>query len=307
MAAALESDGKMPRRAVTPWRAFGLFWACAMALLVGTGAVVQWLGPVAVAAPAHAIAPHPPADAVPEAPAPWRAYAAGFDRAERGPRVAAVLAGIGLSAPEDAAAIGLAPTISLAMSPYAREPDAVLRQARAAGHEVLLGIPMEPQGFPLNDAGPLALLTGLAPAENADRLERLLSGSAGYAGLTNAIGSTSGERFRGTAGMRDVLMAAKARGLMFLDAVPGGTLPVVGGLPVRGVDVAIDGTGDPAEVVRRLARLTEIARARGAAVGVLAVPTPNAVLRLAEWSNSLARQGVVLVPVSAMMRVDGEK
>ena len=44
------------------------------------------------------------------------------------------------------------------------------RRARAAGHEVLLGLPMEPVDYPRQDPGPLTLLTSLEPKENVDRL-----------------------------------------------------------------------------------------------------------------------------------------
>ena len=78
--------------------------------------------------------------------------------------------------------------VTLAISPYAANPDQLLTAARAAEHEYLLSIPMEPQGFPLNDPGPQALMTTLPPEENRQRLDWALSRIAGYVGATGALG-----------------------------------------------------------------------------------------------------------------------
>lgn len=233
---------------------------------------------------------------------PAQAYAAGFDRADRSPRVALLLAGLGRSESDDTEALRLAPQITFALSPYAEAPDRFAAAARAAGHEVLLAIPMEPQGYPLNDPGPRALLTTQPPSVNSDRLRLALGQFAGYPGITNAMGGMLGERYSGTAAIIEVLREAATRGLFFLDARPGGQLPPMHGLTRRAVDVLVDEPPVSAEIVAALARLADLARARGNALGLGSQASPVALLRIAEWSNSLARQGLLLVPASAMMR-----
>ena len=127
-------------------------------------------------------------------------YAAGFDRSSRRPQVGVVLAGIGLIQAESDEAIRTLPHgITLAVSPYARDPSKLLAAARAAEHEYLLSIPMEPQGFPLNDPGRQALMTNLSSDQNRTRLEWMLSRFAGYVGAIGAEGSLRGERFAGAA------------------------------------------------------------------------------------------------------------
>ena len=90
-------------------------------------------------------------------------YAAGFDSSTRRPRVGLLLAGVGLNQAESEAAIRALPGgVTLAISPYAQNTAKLLGAARSAEHEYLLSIPMEPQGFPLNDPGKQALMTSLS-------------------------------------------------------------------------------------------------------------------------------------------------
>ena len=99
----------------------------------------------------------------PDGRMPMQVYAAAFDAADKRPRVAVLLAGIGMAEIDSEEAIRATPAaVSLAISPYAPRPGRLLEIARATGHETLISIPMEPLGYPLNDAGNHALLTGAA-------------------------------------------------------------------------------------------------------------------------------------------------
>ena len=120
-----------------------------------------------------------------------------------------VLAGIGLNQADSEAAIRTLPGgVTLAVSPYAQNTAKVLTAARAAEHEYLLSIPMEPQGFPLNDPGNQALMTSLSPEQNRSRLEWMLSRIAGYVGAVGAEGSMRGERFASLPEEIDPVLAA---------------------------------------------------------------------------------------------------
>ena len=56
----------------------------------------------------------------------------------------------------------VAAPISVAYGAYGRNLQDWVTKARAAGHEVLLQIPLEPQDYPTNDPGPHTLLTTLS-------------------------------------------------------------------------------------------------------------------------------------------------
>lgn len=235
--------------------------------------------------------------------APMLAYAAPFDTAAAGarPRVALLLSGIGMSETDSEEAIHRLPAaVSLAVSPYAFRPERLLADARATRHEVLLSIPMEPDGYPLDDAGNRALLTGNPPAVNDQRLEWALTRFAGYVGATGALSGMRGGRFAASPELiGPVLRELDRRGLIYVDPRP--AAPALEGAAGRQVDVLID---DPApvraEIDANLARLEQIAKERGAALGLIGVPRPVTLDRVAAWAAGLEQRGLVLAPVSAI-------
>ena len=233
---------------------------------------------------------------------PMRAYAAGAGPHDGRPRVAVIIGGIGLAETDSDEAIWQTPAaVDLAVSPYAAHLEGLLAAARARGHELLIAIPMEPQGYPLNDEGPQALLTGSPPAENARRLEWVLSRITGYAGATGASDGLRGERYAADpdllGGVEDEL---SARGLFYVDPRPGQAPPArVAGLSV---DLVLDEPAVRTEIDARLTKLEQMARDRGAALGLAGLPRPVTVDRLAAWTGQLASHGLALVPVSALVK-----
>lgn len=231
----------------------------------------------------------------------WRVYARRFDDADRRPRIAVLVVGLGVSEGATTTAIERLPgEISLAFSPYGLRLERQFAAARAAGHEVLIGLPMEPANFPLNDPGPQALLTGLPPPENASRLAWALSRAQGYVGVTNAASAVlRGERFTASAeAMRPVLETLRERGLLYIEARPGERAPSA--VPARAADVVIDERPARAEIEARLAELERIAQERGVALGVSG-PSPLSLDRLAVWAPQVGTRGLVLAPVSAVV------
>lgn len=236
---------------------------------------------------------------------PDQFYAAGFDRSTRRPRIGIVIAGIGLSRDDSSSAIRNLPSgVTLAVSPYATNLSGLLAEARLAKHEYLLSIPMEPEGFPANDPGPHALMTNLSSADNLDRLRWVLAHVQGYAGVTNALGGPlRGERFSGVRSqMNPVLAELGRRGLMYVDARPDGA----GGAPIepyvwsRDTDLVLDRPVD--DIDANLARLEEIAHDKGDSLGLVGAPSPVAVDHIAVWASGLMNRGLILAPVSALVR-----
>lgn len=320
------------------WRPLTLFWVVLLAGLGIAGGVLQWLGPPSrlvaslsepIAAVPHA-APAPGFPAVPgtiPAPSaalldsrpggpplpriaadgmmPARAYAAYFDRADAHPKVALLIASIGLSEADSLNAIRALPAaVSLAISPYAPQLEHLLDDARSGGHETLISTPMESNGFPQNDAGEQSLLTGLDWAQNQQRLDWALGRISGYVGATAIMGGLRGEHFADTAQMGLVLDALARRGLIYLDARPPIARPA-GPAQMRPgwrrADLVIDDSATPADIDARLAELADLARRTGSAVGVAGAPAPVTVDRIATWATSLPANGVSLVPISALV------
>ena len=233
---------------------------------------------------------------------PMRVYARPFDRQDPRPRVALILGGLGLRASLSEEAIRtLPPAVALAFTPYAPNPAPLIEAARDRGFETLLALPMEPTGFPMNDPGHRALLTGLSAGENAQRLDWLLARYPGHIGAVGALTSMRGERFAALAEpFAQMQLALSARGLLYFDVRPGAPNPErAWGLTV---DVVVDEPHTRGEMDQRLALLERLARERGGALGYLGEVTPVSLARLSEWFAGLDSRGVVLAPVSALIR-----
>ncbi|MDR3532589.1 MAG: divergent polysaccharide deacetylase family protein [Rhodopila sp.] len=234
---------------------------------------------------------------------PMGAYAAGFDPTSQRPRVGILIAGIGMSEADSLAAIKNLPGgVTLAISPYATNTDRLLAAARMTEHEYLLSIPMEPREYPANDPDDHhALMTSLSPAENLKRLRWTLSRVAGYVGITSALGPMRGERLAGVSDQFDAVLDEVAhRGLLFVDARTG--QPPLHRAWNRSADVMIDDDPIDAEALdQRLDALTRIARDKGTALGIVSIPRPVTLERIAAWTNTLAAKGLALAPVSALV------
>lgn len=324
-----------PRR--SGWRALGVFWGGVIVIVGGGGAILQFLGPppvpvlVVPAEPAVVKPPEPPPPPrqrdlieapqagllerskmypptmLPRVAADGRlariVYARPADAADQRPKVAVVITGAGMSDAESRAAIQTLPgPISLAFSPYAPSPDGLLELSRKAGHEMLISLPLEPQGYPLNDAGSKSLLTGAAPTQNAANLEWSLSRIQGYVGAIGALDSMRGERFADqSSSLRMVLDELAQRGLLYVDPRPGKSVDKLGDVPGRVVDIVIDDPQSRAEIEGKLAALERMAREKGSALGFAGPLRPVTIERLAAWAKGLDDKGITLIPVSALI------
>jgi polysaccharide deacetylase 2 family uncharacterized protein YibQ len=331
-----------PARLSWPALTLAIFWAVVLGAVGITVLVLAVLGPPAPspqagneAAPSRAAAPsrqaQPASPAAPGAaiaapdaallaPAPdfpglflpkiaadgrmpRKLYAGGVDPADKHPRIGVILGGMGLSASETRTAITELPAqVTLAFSPYAADPAPLLAEARARGHEILLSLPLEPQNYPLNDAGPQTLLTGASADENARRLEWVLSRITGYAGTTGALAGLHGERFAAQiVNFSTLQRALAARGLFYIDPRP--DVPPPAEVPGRSVDLIIDAEPGDAAISAALDQLAARALARGSALGLADLPRPVTVARIATWAGTLAARGLILVPASALVVV----
>ncbi len=262
--------------------------------------------PPAVETPAEPAATDTPAaDSTAPDPATlaWRANSRPFQARPRTPRIAIVLWGLGLSKASTSAAIQQLPgEVTLAFAPYGRDLQDWADQARAAGHEVLLQLPMEPESYPDNDPGPHTLLTSLPVRDNLQRLDWLLDRFSGYVGVTNYMGSrfTTSERH-----LRPVLKSLRERGLLFLDSRSAANS--VAGKIAAEMQMAhalnnryIDNEASRPAIDARLLELERLAEARGYAVGI-GFPYPVTIERVAQWARTLERKGVQLAPLSAVV------
>ena len=206
------------------------------------------------------------------------------------PRIALIVEGLGVSANATSDAIAKLPgQVTLGFVPYGAQVAALAAQARAAGHELLLQVPMEPFDYPDNDPGPQTLLTSLTPEQNIDRLHWVMSQFQGYVGLANSMGA----RFTASeTSFTPILHETAKRGLIFVDdgsnpRSVAGQIAGANNLPFARADVIIDAVPTPSEIDRALARLEMAARERGVAVGI-ASALPVSIEQIAKWAKSAA-------------------
>lgn len=235
----------------------------------------------------------------------WQAYARPFDANDQRPRIAVILGNLGLSGAATEAAIQTLPAaVTLSFSPYARGLDQWIALARAAGHEVLLDLPMEPINFPANDPGPETLLTSLTAEQNRTRLRTLLGRVSGYVGVVNHMGS----RFTTSAPhLRPILTELRDRGLLFVDSRS--SLRSVAARTASELQLPrvinnrfIDAEASRDAIDARLAEIERIARVSGYALAI-GQPFPVTLDRVGRWVRDLEDKGFALAPVSSMVNV----
>lgn len=233
---------------------------------------------------------------------PWKVYARPFNAGDDRPRIAVVVAGLGLSPTATEAAIVRLPAgVTLAFDSYGRGLDQWLPRARAAGHEVLVGLPMEPSNFPIADPGPNALMTSVGPEDNVRRLQAVLGRGSGYVGTLTVMGSqfATAENH-----LTPVLQELKKRGLMVVDGRSARDSKILAvaatvDMPRAMVDLTVEEQASRAQVDQRLAEAEAAVKKTGVAV-VLVPPSPAAMERLAAWAAGLEAKQIALAPISAV-------
>lgn len=232
----------------------------------------------------------------------WLANSRPFDANDERPRIAIIVTDLGLSAAATQIAIQDLPgEVTLAFAAHASGLETWIPQSRAAGHEALVMVPMEPEGYPGNDPGPYTLLTALAPSTNIDRLDWSLRRATNFVGIID----TKGSRFTTITGaITPIIEELGNRGLMVVDSGSNdaSVIPAVAAksaVPIAANDSFITDFASGDAIDLRLTELEAIAADRGWAVGV-AFPYPILFERLKEWIGSLEQKGLTLAPVTAV-------
>ncbi|MBI1179601.1 MAG: divergent polysaccharide deacetylase family protein [Alphaproteobacteria bacterium] len=236
----------------------------------------------------------------PEGAPAWKRYASAAVSVPAGkPVIALVIDDVGLSKEKADEVIALPGPVTLSFLPYGDGVQALVDDARRAGHEVMLHLPMEPLSRK-EDPGPDALTTELSDAVLQDRIAKNMDKIHGYVGFNNHMGS----RFTADrTGMDAVMAAAHRRGLMFLDSrttakTLGAATAARYGVPAVQRDVFLDNVQDVAAVHAQLEKAVALAREKGRAV-VIGHPHPTTIAALKSWIPSL--RGVTLVPITAVL------
>jgi uncharacterized protein len=239
----------------------------------------------------------------PTAPA-WQRYAAAAPPADGRPVVAIVIDDLGLDRKRSARTVALRGPLTLAWLPYAGEVGRQAAAARDAGHELLLHAPMQPQGR--ENPGPNALTTNLPPDEIRRRVAGYLALLPEAVGLNNHMGS---HFTRDAQAMAPVIEELRSRGLLFLDSRTAldsiaASVARAADVPTAVRDVFLDNEQSAEYVNARLAEVEAVAKRRGSAIAI-GHPHEATLNALEPWLASLSARGLVLVPLTAVVRRRG--
>jgi uncharacterized protein len=267
--------------------------------------VVPFFEIVRAAAPAASspVAATPaPAAAVPRASdAGWEARAVRPPQIRAGAWIAIVIDDLGVDPARAARTMALPGPLTLSFLSYAPDLAEQGRQGRAAGHEIMLHLPMEPEGR--DNPGPGALFVRMSADDIRARTANALDRLPNAVGLNNHMGS----RFtREPAALAPVLQEIAARGLLFVDSrttgnSAGSSVAQSLGVAHAARDVFLDNEIEAGAVRKQLAELERVANRRGTAVAI-GHPHDATLEALATWIPTMNSRGLQLVPVSAVVR-----
>ena len=169
--------------------------------------------------------------------------------------------------------------------------------------EVMLHLPMEPDGYPATNPGADAVLVGMSAADIRARLDQALASMTAVTGLNNHMGSAATSD---TPTMRTLMDLLRERDLFFVDSLTSSRSvayaeAVRAGIPAERNRIFLDYDNEnETTIAANLARLVQSAKSAGFAVGI-GHPHPATAAVLARELPRLASQGVRFVTVSELM------
>ena len=219
--------------------------------------------------------------------------------------VSVIVGGLGINGPITRRAIDELPAdVTLSFAAHAPGLQSWIDSARAAGHEVLLELPMESATFDPGEPGANRALRADGTVEaNRRNLHSVLSRAQGYAGVINY----NGDRVLTRADiMAPVLNELQESGLGVFsdgsfDAPSLRALASSVGVPYAKSFGLIDPTADSVVINGQLSALTEFAQSNTTALGV-GFAYPQTIDAVKGWSATLSGEGLTLVPATSALR-----
>lgn len=220
----------------------------------------------------------------------------------KGPgRIAIIVDDMGSSMNELQTLLSIKLPITYAIIPSLQHAKRVAEGAHGAGAQVIVHMPMEPEGYPQQKLESIGVLVAMDDAE----IEKRVNGY--FRSVPHAVGANNhmGSRFTQHADkMEVVLKVLKEKGVFFVDSRTSPTS--VGykvaksmGLRAGTRQVFLDNVQDEAAIGKQLAEAAAIARKKGAAIAICH-PHPATLRALKAYLPELARSGITFVYASEL-------
>lgn len=220
-----------------------------------------------------------------------------------GPLVAIIMDDLGRSLHPARTLLSLPQQVTFAILPGEEHAARIAEMGHAAGREIMLHAPMEPQGYPAVDPGGDALFVKFEDAEIRRRFDLLLARIPHATGVNNHMGSRFTESARA---LTPVMESLGEKGLFFVDSLTTGRSQVTvtaqrQGVPTIERDVFLDNVADVDAIAREIRRLEAQARRQGMAVGICH-PYPETLEALRRELPGLTARGIMIVPVAVLLQ-----
>jgi polysaccharide deacetylase 2 family uncharacterized protein YibQ len=193
--------------------------------------------------------------------------------------------------------------ITAAIMPFQAHSTEVARLAASMRRVHILHMPMEPKDKDVPGTGKGVLPAGATEAETLKILKAALDNVPDAAGMNNHMGSRATEV---PALMGWVMQDLGRRGLFFLDSRT--SVETVAAqkakeakIPWGARDVFLDNVRTPEAIDEQLRQAVEEAKKKGHAVAI-GHPHPETLAALKRWEGRFAREGVVVLPLDAIIK-----
>ncbi len=187
----------------------------------------------------------------------------------------------------------------LPLMPHSRN---IASEAHKKGKEVILHLPMEPEGYPKVKPGEGALLEEMNEEQLLRQLSKDIETVPYVTGVNNHMGSRLMENPEKT---RIIFSELKKRGLFFLDSRT--TPQTVGlqtakslGLKASERSLFLDNSRNEGDVRRQVEKLIHLSLVKGKAIGI-GHPRPSTIRSLKKMIPKIQEKGIDIVPLSELL------
>ncbi|MCK8827395.1 divergent polysaccharide deacetylase family protein [Natroniella acetigena] len=202
--------------------------------------------------------------------------------------------------------LNLEQKITVAIMPFEKRSQQEAKEAIAAGFDVIIHLPMEPNNGKRSWLGPKPIMTTLATEEIKKRMEEAIADIPQAIGFNNHTGSkaTADKRV-----VKAVLEVAKANDLIAIDSrtSPESVIGEIGNkldVPVLTRDLFLDLQSDSKDIEEAMLTLVGMAIKEGAAIGIGHVGPQGGIKTLATLEKllpELNKKGIEFVGVSDLI------
>jgi polysaccharide deacetylase 2 family uncharacterized protein YibQ len=217
--------------------------------------------------------------------------------------IAIVIDDLGVSPQNTKDIISLKKPLTASFLPYAPANKKQVQEAKDAGFEVMLHVPMMP--YHRSALAPVTLAPEMDKATVQKHLREFMAyfDGMGMSGINNHMGSEFTENSKSLGYVMEVL---KEKGWYFLDSKTTGKsagrkVAAEFGVPYIARDVFLDNENDYNYIMGQLQKTEKVAEKYGAAVAV-GHPHPQTYNALKDWLKTVEDRGFVLVHVSDLIK-----